>query len=116
VTMPWGSLMRGVLGQDDAVLRGLARLLAPDGRLEALVSVTPRDRVPGIAELVPAHREPIARAAAAAGLRLIDCRPVTQDEVIATGSSWARRLGARPVWRIATVAACGRRGTSSSSG
>ena len=100
VTMPWGSLLRGVLGQDDAVLRGLACLLIVGGRLEALVSVTPRDHVPGVDELTPAHEARIAMAAAAAGLDLVAFRPATPDEVAATGSSWARRLGARPVWRL----------------
>ncbi len=115
VTMPWGSLLRGVLGRDEAVLRGLAGLLTDRGRLEALISVTPRDRVPGIAQLGSAHREAIALAAGDAGLRLVAFRPATPDEVTATDSSWGRRLGARPVWRLATVRACGSNGTSCSS-
>jgi 16S rRNA (adenine(1408)-N(1))-methyltransferase len=114
VTMPWGSLLRGVLGQDTAVLRGLAGLLAEDGRLEALVSVTPRDGLAGIAELAPGHREAIAIAAGAVGLHLVTFRPATGEEVAATGSSWARRLGPRPVWRLATVRACDRATSSSS--
>ena len=103
VTMPWGSLLRGVLGQDDAVLRGLAGLLSDGGRLEALISVTPRDRVPDIEALASEHRAPIAGAASEVGLRLVSFRVASAAEVTETGSSWARRLGARPVWRLELV-------------
>ena len=34
VLFPWGSLVRGIVGLDDAALCGVASLLAPDGRLE----------------------------------------------------------------------------------
>lgn len=85
-----------MLGGDDAVLAGLARLLAPRAVGEALVSVVPRDGVPP----VPAP-EALAAAYARHGLSLVDARPATLAEVAASGSSWAKRLraatGARPV-------------------
>jgi 16S rRNA (adenine(1408)-N(1))-methyltransferase len=84
-----------VLGYDEAVLAGVAALLAFGGDGTALVSVTPRDGVPripepdGLAETYDRH-----------GLRLVDARPATPVEVAASGSSWAKRLkagAARPV-------------------
>ncbi len=105
VTMPWGSLLRGVLGLDDgAVLAGIAAILAPTGRLEILASVVPTDGVADLRALDDEH-EPAVRAAwRTAGLRLETMGPASIEDVRATGSSWARRLGAghgsRPVWRL----------------
>ncbi len=98
MNFPWGSLLRGVLGQDDGVLAGVASLLASGAEAAALVSVTPRDGVPPVPE-------PGALAAAYAryGLRLVEVRPATRDEVDGSGSSWAKRLraaDARPVTRL----------------
>jgi 16S rRNA (adenine(1408)-N(1))-methyltransferase len=84
-----------VLGDDDAVLAGVARLLAPGATARALVSVVPRDGVPPIP---PTHV--LADAYARHGLELAEARPATPDEVAASGSSWAKRLRAgadRPV-------------------
>ncbi len=92
---PWGSLLRGVIGRDDAVLSGIAQLLAPGATGVVLLSVIPRDGVPAV---------PSAGALGAAyerhGLELLDIRPATRDEVAASQSSWAKRLRAgteRPV-------------------
>jgi 16S rRNA (adenine(1408)-N(1))-methyltransferase len=95
VHFPWGSLLRGVLGADDAVLAGVAQLLAPEAGGTALVSVVPRD---GVAP-VPAP-EDLGAAYARAGLRLVEARAATPVELGAAGSSWAKRLRAgtaRPV-------------------
>jgi 16S rRNA (adenine(1408)-N(1))-methyltransferase len=95
ITFPWGSLLRGVLGHDDAVLAGVAALLAPGSTARVLVSVVPRDGVP---EIPPDDR--LAAAYAAHGLELLEARPATAEEVAASGSSWAKRLragAARPV-------------------
>jgi 16S rRNA (adenine(1408)-N(1))-methyltransferase len=95
INFPWGSLLRGVLGHDDAVLAGVARLLAPGAAGDALVSVVPRDGVPPI----PAA-DALADAYARHGLELVEARPATPGEVAASGSSWAKRLRAgaeRPV-------------------
>jgi len=93
VNFPWGSLLRGVIGHDDAVLAGAAALLAPGAQATALVSVVERDGVPAIPD-------DLAERYAAHGLRLAERRPVTAEEVAASGSSWAKRLragAARPV-------------------
>ena len=95
MNFPWASLLRGVLGHDDAVLLGLAKLLAPGAEGRLLFSVMPRDGVPAI----PApHR--LSAIYARHGLRVVESRPATIDELSASGSSWAKRLRAgrdRPV-------------------
>jgi 16S rRNA (adenine(1408)-N(1))-methyltransferase len=95
INFPWGSLLRGVLGADDAVLAGVGRLLAPGAGGAALVSVIARD---GVAPVPPP--ETLGAAYARAGLRLVELRAATAAELAATRSSWARRLRAgtaRPV-------------------
>jgi 16S rRNA (adenine(1408)-N(1))-methyltransferase len=102
VHFPWASLLRGVLGADDAVLSGVAMLAAPGATVTALVSVVPRDGVP---PLPP--EDVLAAAYGRAGLRLLEARPATADEVAASGSSWAKRLRAgseRPVTLLKSVA------------
>jgi 16S rRNA (adenine(1408)-N(1))-methyltransferase len=105
VTFPWGSLLRGVLGLDEAALAGVAALVAPGGRVEVLASVIPADGVDGIAMLDASCEPKIRRAwATEAGLELVSMRPASPADVAASGSSWARRLrserNARPVWRL----------------
>lgn len=104
VTFPWGSLLRGVLGLDEAALAGVAAVVAPGGRLEVLASVVPSDRVEGIATLDACREHEIRRAWAEAGVHLVAMRPATAAEIAASGSAWARRLRAdradRPVWRL----------------
>jgi len=101
VSFPWGSLLQGVLGRQPAVLCGVAGLVAPGGALEILVSVTERDRIPGVATLDGDERDRLSGAWVAAGLELLSLRPASPTEVAASRSSWARRLGDRPVWRLA---------------
>ena len=87
-----------MLGHDEAVLAGVARLLAPGATATALVSVVPRDGVPPI----PPHAV-LSAAYARHGLALVEMRPATPDEVAKSGSSWAKRLRAgtaRPVTRL----------------
>jgi 16S rRNA (adenine(1408)-N(1))-methyltransferase len=95
INFPWASLLRGVLGRDEVVLAGVARLLAHGASASALVSVLPRDGVPAIPEVGV-----LAGAYARHGLHLAAARRATAAEVAASGSSWAKRLRAgreRPV-------------------
>lgn len=88
-----------MLGHDDEVLRGIARLLAPGGTARALVSVVPRDGVPAIRP-----RLELSAAYSRCGLALTDLQPAGAEEVANSGSSWAKRLRApldRPVTRMA---------------
>jgi 16S rRNA (adenine(1408)-N(1))-methyltransferase len=95
VNFPWGSLLRGLLGADDAVLAGVAQLMAPGAEGAVLLSVVPRDAVPPVpprASLVSAYERH--------GLDLVEMRQATPEEVAASRSSWAKRLRAgrdRPV-------------------
>jgi 16S rRNA (adenine(1408)-N(1))-methyltransferase len=104
ITFPWGSLLRGVLGLEPAVLAGVAALVAPGGRVEVLASVVPSDRVDGVVTLDAGWEPAIQCAWAGVGMELVSMRPATAAEIAASRSSWARRLdparGARTVWRL----------------
>jgi 16S rRNA (adenine(1408)-N(1))-methyltransferase len=97
VNFPWGSLLRGVLGCDPAALAGVAALLAPEGRLEVLTSLTSRDAA--AARIDPERLDDsgaIRTPWAEAGLDLRVHRPATAEEIAATRSSWAKRLRTGP--------------------
>ena len=102
VNFPWGSLLRGVLGMDNAVLRGIAGLVVPAGLIEVLASVLPGDNVVGLDVLDRSATGRIAAAWAALGFELVAMRPATADDLRGTRSSWARRLGDRPAWQLTT--------------
>lgn len=71
VTLPWGSLVRGALavGGAETVMRAIARLPKANGRVEMLLSVTPRDGIAGCPASTrrrsPASRHATGRAASA---------------------------------------------------
>jgi 16S rRNA (adenine(1408)-N(1))-methyltransferase len=92
VTLPWGSLLRGCLGADDAVADGIAGLVAPGGSLELLLAPSPRDGLDGL----PLETNTIADAVAAtfAGFEmdLTVAREAIDAEITASVSTWARRL------------------------
>lgn len=104
ITFPWGSLLRGVLGLDPEALAGVAALVAPGRRVEVLASVVPSDGIAGISSLDASWEPAICRAWVAAGLGLASMRLAAREEVVASRSSWARRLRAgrdpRAVWRL----------------
>ncbi len=93
VVFPWGSLLRGVMGADSAVLAGLAALVRPGGSLEVLTSVEARDAATaGVDPTDVADEERIRSAWAEAGLRLLARRSVGAEDPLVTSSSWGRRL------------------------
>jgi 16S rRNA (adenine(1408)-N(1))-methyltransferase len=95
VHFPWGSLLRGLVGEDDAVVAGVARLMAPNAEATVLLSVVPRDGMPPVPP-----RASLEAVYERQGLDLVDMRPATPEEVAGSGSSWAKRLRAgreRPV-------------------
>ena len=100
VHFPWGSLLRGVLGHDDAALAGVARLLAPGAAGDgARVGDAARRRPAAAGGRTRSHA-----AYARHGLELVAARPATAAEIAASRSSWAKRLragAARPVTRLA---------------
>ena len=102
VQFPWGSLLRGLLDADPAIVSGIARLTKPGATATLLLSVTERDRLAGPVPLDEGAFEALAPRYAAHGLYLCEARPATVDEVVRSHSTWAKRLGAgsnRPVWR-----------------
>jgi 16S rRNA (adenine(1408)-N(1))-methyltransferase len=113
VNFPWGSLLRGLLGEGDAVLAGVARLLAPGAEGAVLLSVVPRDGMPPVpprASLAPRYEHH--------GLELVELRAAAPEEVAAAASSWAKRLRAgrdRPV-TLLRLRRCHMRGGSLVSG
>jgi 16S rRNA (adenine(1408)-N(1))-methyltransferase len=104
ILFPWGSLLRGVLGRDERVARGIAALARPGAGITVTLSVTPLDGVDHVRSLDAATVADLDRVAAANGLRLIDSGQIDREDVRATRSSWGRRLlgatGERPVWRL----------------
>jgi 16S rRNA (adenine(1408)-N(1))-methyltransferase len=104
ILFPWGSLLRGVLGSDEQVARGIARLARSGGRVSATVSVTTRDGLGELAVLDADGLAGIAAAARRADLRLTGTRQLDADDVRATRSTWGRRLlsggATRSVWRL----------------
>jgi 16S rRNA (adenine(1408)-N(1))-methyltransferase len=102
VHFPWGSLLRGLLAADPAVLGGLARVLAPGGTLSMLVSSTARDAA-GVEPIDRRALDALAGPYGRHGLALTRVRPATPADVAASRSTWGKRLGAgasRPAWRL----------------
>jgi 16S rRNA (adenine(1408)-N(1))-methyltransferase len=77
VALPWGSLLRALIEPGPATLAGIAALLKADGQLELLLTDELRSRA----------------VYEAAGLRLVDSRPATADDVARLSSAWGKRLG-----------------------
>jgi 16S rRNA (adenine(1408)-N(1))-methyltransferase len=103
VHFPWGSLLRGLLDADPAIVGSIARVTRPGATVTMLLSVTERDRSIGRDWLDERTFAALAPRYAAHGLLLREVRPATVEEVSQSHSSWAKRLGAgisRPVWFV----------------
>lgn len=104
ILFPWGSLLHGVLGLDDRAAAGIASLPRPGATISAILSITNRDGIDGFGTVDRATLERQARAHRRFGLELANARQASIDEVLATRSTWGRRLLAgaadRPVWRL----------------
>ena len=103
VHFPWGSLLRGLLTADPAVLDGLAGMLRPGATMSMLVSLTARDRAAGVGPIDQRSLAGLAGAYHRHGLAVTRVRPATPDDVAASRSTWGKRLGAgvhRPAWLL----------------
>jgi 16S rRNA (adenine(1408)-N(1))-methyltransferase len=109
VLLPWGSLLRGVVGRDDVVTAGLVILARPGARIEMLVAPSDRDRAAtAMSPVLDAARERtrIEAAWSRAGAELVSLRPAATEGIAASGSTWAKRLGLtrpgadRAAWRL----------------
>lgn len=98
ITLPWGSLLTGVLGRDAAVLDGIAALVRPGGRVHVLWSMSVRDRAvaAGAGAAVPLDDDEAAAAIVevwrCAGFESPSIRAATGADLADVRSSWARRL------------------------
>jgi 16S rRNA (adenine(1408)-N(1))-methyltransferase len=103
VHFPWGSLLRGLVAADPAVMGGLARVQRPGATLSLLLSATDRDRGAGVGAISDPTLAAMADAYGRHGLAVTRVRPATPADVAAARSTWGRRLGAgdrRPAWLL----------------
>jgi 16S rRNA (adenine(1408)-N(1))-methyltransferase len=109
VQFPWGSLLRGIVRGEPAIIEPIARLLnrEPNAELRMLLSVEPRDRSPGLQALDPEALAAIATSFAKLGLKSTELRAVTPDELARSHSTWAKRLRAGTGERQAALLAFG---------
>ncbi len=115
VTLPWGSLMRGIILAEAAVLEGLASL-AKDGAALHIVLNTRifDDPVPldvrDLPEVTPEYvRDVLAPAYARQGIEIRGVRFMDADEVAAISTTWAKRLSHRSPPRSVAIEAVVRR-------
>lgn len=98
VHFPWGSLLRGLLLADPAILTPIARAAAPSARLDIYLNTTAfLERVPGELRELPTPtpeycRVVMAPAYAALGITLVECAPLGRRELARLDSTWARRI------------------------
>jgi 16S rRNA (adenine(1408)-N(1))-methyltransferase len=101
VTLPWGSLMRGLILGEDAVLAGLASFASEGASLRVVLNTRIfDDPVPveaqNLPELTPEYAlETLAPAYARHGIEITAARWMDADEVAAIGTTWAKRLSHR---------------------
>jgi len=106
VTLPWGSLLRGLLTADAGILAGLHRICAPGAGVELLLSLTPRDGAGYGMVLDMASLSRLGASYERCGFDMVAMCPATASDVAATHSTWAKRLGVgreRPAWRVGLV-------------
>lgn len=98
VLMPWGSLLRGAVGGDEAILTRLAQACAPGAAFLVTLNLHAwRPPVPEVGDLPEPTPDwatgELARRYAAAGLRLDEATYLHQSEIEALATSWTKRLG-----------------------
>jgi 16S rRNA (adenine(1408)-N(1))-methyltransferase len=110
VTLPWGSLMRGIILADDAALAGLASLAHEGAALRIVLNTrifddpVPLD-VRDLPDVTPDYvRETLAPAFARHGIAVMETRFMDADEVAAIETTWAKRLSHRRPPRSVLIA------------
>jgi SAM-dependent methyltransferase len=114
VVMPWGSLLRAVLGGDEGALAGLARACAPGARFLVALNLhawrPPVAEIGGLAEPTPESAiDELAPVYARAGWQLEDAAYLDATQIEALQSSWTRRLNRSRAGRFDVLALTGRR-------
>jgi len=98
VHLPWGSLLVGIVQAEADVLSGLARVGKPGAELELLIGYSRKYeecemRRRGLPDLSLAFvDESMAQGFANAGLRIVERRTLTNEELKAIPLTWGRRL------------------------
>jgi 16S rRNA (adenine(1408)-N(1))-methyltransferase len=101
VTLPWGSLMIGLIQGENQELAGIASVAAPEARLRIILnSRIYEEPVPkeaqGLPDLSPEYvRDVLAPRYREHGIRLAESRFLLPEEVVSLPTSWARRLSHR---------------------
>ena len=90
VTLPWGSLLRGLVLGEGPILAEIAAVCSPGGEVTVLWSLTERDAAQLDGRDV--DETCIESAFARSDLAVTQLRTATAQEIVATGSSWAKRL------------------------
>lgn len=106
IHFPWGSLLRGLLRADPAIVEGLLAVTRPGAVVTMLLSVTGRDRVDGVEALDGSAIDELCARMAGVGLRPIEVRPASREDIEAAHSSWSKRLAAgssRAAWLVRLV-------------
>lgn len=98
VLMPWGSLLRGMLGADPVILRNLRRVAARGASMLVTLNLhawrPPVPEVDGVPEPDPSSAATLlAGVYRAAGWKLTGAAYLTPEQVEALATSWTRRLG-----------------------
>jgi 16S rRNA (adenine(1408)-N(1))-methyltransferase len=101
VTLPWGSLMRGIILAVAAVLDGIASLARDGAALRIVLNTRIFDdpvpvEVRDLPEVTPDYvRETLAPPYARHGIEIRSARFMDADEVAAISTTWAKRLSHR---------------------
>ena len=101
VALPWGSLLRGILDTDVALLEKMRACLRARGEMELLLSTTARDGQRGLSLENAPDAACLAARFAVLGLDVREWRGADESDVTRLSSSWAKRLGIparRPAW------------------
>jgi 16S rRNA (adenine(1408)-N(1))-methyltransferase len=102
VNFPWGSLLRGVVGGDQAILSNLRKLCKADAILNVVISIDPlKDRSEnlrlGLPEIDERYlRETLPSRYAKAGFTVLEIKPVAENSWTQLRTSWAKRLRSGP--------------------
>jgi 16S rRNA (adenine(1408)-N(1))-methyltransferase len=111
VTLPWGSLMRGIILAEPQVLDALASFGAPGARLRIVLNTRIFDEpVPiearDLPDMTPDYaRDTLAPAFERAGMRVERADWMDADEVASLGTTWAKRLSHRKPPRSVVIEA-----------
>jgi 16S rRNA (adenine(1408)-N(1))-methyltransferase len=101
VTLPWGSLMRGVILGDAQVLGAIASFGVPGARVRIVLNTRIFDEpvpieVRELPEVTPDFvHDTLTPAFEAAGMRIERADWMDADEVATLGTTWAKRLSHR---------------------